>query len=86
MSAREIKIIEVTNGETREYFTLEGVMVGKLVGGARVEIKQPKKITKKKVGGVITAPTPKEARRRKKRQDEKDFSLEARTENAKENV
>ncbi len=86
MSARVVKVIEVTKGATREYFTLEGVKVGKLVGGARVKIKQPKRTTKKKVGGVITTPTPKEVKRRRKRQDEKDFSLKARIKHAKENV
>lgn len=57
-----VNVIETRLGDEISYFTLEGVQIGGLSSGQRVEPVIEKKEDKPK-GGVIVAPKPEEVRR-----------------------
>jgi hypothetical protein len=85
MKAQIIKVIAVTRGEEREYFTTDGIMIGRQVGG-RIEDVEDRKPTKKVKGGIVKSLTPKEAAEVKKRQTEKELTLEERLKYEKKNT
>lgn len=78
MEARVVNVIAVTqkNGE-RQFYTLEGLLIGKEV--KKVSVKR-----QKRVGGLVKTLTPKEAKQRRKRESEKELTLENRLKYEKE--
>lgn len=80
--AKVIEVIAVTKGGTREYFTMQGIMIGRQVGGSTVNI-EGKPVKKKKGGGVVRSLTPREAAMVKRKQDERDLTLEERIKHEK---
>jgi len=73
MDARITNVIVVTHGSEQQFFTLDGVLIGQQAGGP-----VPTKTFKSKPkspGGIVTAPSPKEVKRLKRRQGEKALTL-----------
>lgn len=70
IKARVINVIEVRFGDEISYHTLEGVQIGGLQGGQRVEpVIEKKEI--KPAGGVITSPKPEEIKREQQKEADK---------------
>jgi len=57
MKSLLVQVIAVYEGENVTYFTLEGVEIGRMKGGA-IEEKQVETVETRKVGGVVTAKSP----------------------------
>ena len=64
MSARLVNVILVEDAETQTYYTLEGVEIGKPLPVIISKAKRTK-------GGVVTSPSPKDAKAQKERDVEK---------------
>lgn len=77
LNARVVNVIMVEEGNSRIYFTLEGIEVGRLVDGKRVKPKTPVAIPKPK-GAVTKAPSPKDVKREQKKYNEDMMQVEKR--------
>lgn len=86
VTSRIVNVIETKQGDEVQYFTLEGVMIGGFKGGTRTtpEIQEIKKI--KPTGGIVTAPTPHQVKRRQNREAEALQTPEGRLKHLKEDV
>lgn len=84
IEARVVNVIQTTCGDTITYHTLEGIMIGSFIGGKVVEAPPVKLPAPKPKGGVVTAVPPKEVRRQKQKEVDRELSLEERLGHEKE--
>jgi hypothetical protein len=77
ISSRIVNVIQTSQGDEVQYFTLEGVLIGIFKGGTRKPL--PDDAPPPAPGsGVITAPTPAEIKLEKERKTEKDMTAAGR--------
>ncbi len=69
MTARLTNVIIIESGSEECYFTLQGIAIGILKGGARLEPKEPKPTAEIK-GGVVGSQTPEEIEQETERETE----------------
>lgn len=86
VTSKVVNVIETTQGDEVQYFTLQGVLIGGFKGGNRItpDIQEIKK--SKPVGGVVTAPTPHQVKRKQDREAEKLQTAEGRLQHLKNDV
>jgi fructose-specific phosphotransferase system component IIB len=76
-NAKIVNVIALSEGEAVTYFTLEGLEIGGFDGGRKIVLETQAEPSVPK-GGVITSPNPKEVKRSKELQSQRDLTLEER--------
>lgn len=86
VQSKIVNVIETTQGDEIEYFTLEGILIGGFKGGDRIEPVAEKPKGKKVKGGIVKSPTPHEVKRQKGKEIEEMGTPEGRLKHLKKNI
>lgn len=86
VQSRIVNVIETTQGDEVQYFTLEGLLIGGFSGGARIEPEPQQPRIEKPKGQIVTAPTPSDVQRERDKEAEKSKTPESRLEHLKKDV
>lgn len=84
--SRVVNVIETRTGNNVKYFTLEGVLIGELEGGARLPKKNEKAPAPMIRTGIANSLSPKQIRRQKELDAEKLIDPKARAKHLAKNV